>query len=347
MAFTRERNGRHIALYRDSDGKQKSAGTFATKREAVRAARVAEAHGFSDEKTVEVYTDKVRGKVTVAGYAAQWLPGHSITPAAREVYDRALRIHILPALGMRAIADIKASDIKSFFRSLEDRGTSHAMLAKVKTVASALMQSAAEDGLTPVNVVRGVRFQADPPARRRALTAAELKRVRKYMAGEDRLFFDIVMATGARIEEIRGMMAEDVTHGVWTIQRVRSQVGPEFVDRKSTKTGKARSVTLPADLAARIEAAGPGRIFTDVTRQVFRIRWAMACKAAGLDWTPAPRDLRRTFATLARTGGADLESVQHALGHSKLWTTSIYLAERPEVRDDAFLAVQKALRGAA
>jgi integrase len=143
------------------------------------------------------------------------------------------------------------------------------------------------------------------------------------------------------------MLAKDVTDGVWTIQRVRSQVGPEFIDRKSTKTSKPRSVMLPPDVAARIEAAGPGRVFTDVTRQVFRIRWAMACRAAGLDWTPAPRDLRRTFATLARAGGADLEVVQHALGHSKLSTTSIYLDERPEARGEAFLAVQKAMKGAA
>jgi len=347
MASARERNGRFTALYRGTDGKQKSAGTFATKKEALNAARLAEAGLVSAAKTEYAYRSQNRGKVTVAAYADEWLPGHSITPSAREVYARALRIHILPALGNRAVADVKASDVKAVFRSLEAQGTSHGMLSKIKTVLSALMQSAAEDGVCPVNVVRGVRFQADPPARRRALTAAELVRVRKYIAGEDRLLCDIVMATGARIEEVRGMLAEDVTNGVWIIQRVRSQVGPEFIDRKSTKTGKPRSVTLPADLAARIEAAGPGRVFTDVTRQVFRIRWAMACRAAGLDWTPAPRDLRRTFATLARAGGADLEVVQHALGHSKISTTSIYLDERPEARGEALLAVQKALRGAA
>lgn len=345
MAFTRERNGRHIALYRDSDGKQKSAGTYDTRRQALKAAKDAEA-GMPPVKDEAVYLGTVRGKVTVAGYADQWLPGHSITPAAREVYDRTLRIHILPALGMRAIADIKASDIKSFFRSLEDRGTSHAMLAKSKTVLSALMQSAAEDGLCPVNPVRGVRFKADPPARRRAMTGDEVKRVRKYMAGEDRLLFDLVMATGCRIEEARGLLAEDVTHGVWTIQRVRSQVGPEFVDRKSTKTGKPRSVRLPDELAARIEAAGPGRIFTDVTRQVFRIRWAMACRAAGLGWTPAPRDLRRTFATLMRAGGSSLEATRMQLGHSNVVTTDRYLAEPAEPSDDAYRAVQRAIEAA-
>jgi hypothetical protein len=34
-------------------------------------------------------------------------------------------------------------------------------------------------------------------------------------------------------------------------------------------------------------------------------------------------------------------------GHQGLATTDIYLAKRPEAQDDAFLAVQKALQGAA
>ncbi len=252
---------------------------------------------MSVAKTEYAYRSQNRGKVTVRGVrgrvATQSLD-HTVRPW--EVYARALRIHILPALGNQAVANVKASDVKAVFRSLEAQGTSHGMLSKIKTVLSALMQSAAEDGVCPVNVVRGVRFQADPPARRRALTAAELMRVRKYMAGEDRLLCDIVMATGARIEEVRGMLAEDVTNGVWAIQRVRSQVGPEFVDRKSTKTGKPRSVRLPDELAARIEAAGPGRIFTDVTRQVFQFGGRLTCPGsrARLDasTTRPPEDVR-------------------------------------------------------
>jgi hypothetical protein len=43
MASTRERNGRYTGLYRDSVGKQKSAGTFDTDKEALKAAEYAEA----------------------------------------------------------------------------------------------------------------------------------------------------------------------------------------------------------------------------------------------------------------------------------------------------------------
>jgi hypothetical protein len=40
MASTRERNGRFIGLYRDADGKQKSAGTYDTKTAALKAGRL-------------------------------------------------------------------------------------------------------------------------------------------------------------------------------------------------------------------------------------------------------------------------------------------------------------------
>lgn len=39
----------------------------------------------------------------------------------------------------------------------------------------------------------------------------------------------------------------------------------------------------------------------------------------------APHDLRRTCARLARDGGADLETIQHTLGHASVQTTERYI----------------------
>ena len=55
-----------------------------------------------------------------------------------------------------------------------------------------------------------------------------------------------------------------------------------------------------------------------------------ACKAAKL--TPvSPHDLRRTFSKLARQGGAPIEQVQFALGHSSVATTERYLGEEQDL----------------
>ncbi len=47
----------------------------------------------------------------------------------------------------------------------------------------------------------------------------------------------------------------------------------------------------------------------------------------------APHDLRRTFAKLARRGGADLEQIQLSLGHASVTTTARYIGTRQDFQD--------------
>jgi integrase len=47
------------------------------------------------------------------------------------------------------------------------------------------------------------------------------------------------------------------------------------------------------------------------------------CRAKGM--TFRPHDLRRTFAVLAKRGGADYEDIRQALGHASITTTEVYL----------------------
>ena len=142
------------------------------------------------------------------------------------------------------------------------------------------------------------------------------------------------MGTGARIEEVLGMETGDVQDGVWTISRVRNEINSVFTTRERTKTGRTRQVPVSPELVRRIMERGPGRVFPDVTMRTRRTHWRYACQAAGLDWSPAPRDLRRSFATLARVGGADLEAVRIALGHTRLMTTDLYLGELSGIASD-------------
>ena len=59
---------------------------------------------------------------------------------------------------------------------------------------------------------------------------------------------------------------------------------------------------------------------TDAMRKMFK----QTVRAAGLDESLSPHDMRHTFATDLLDGGADLRSVQEMLGHASLSTTQIY-----------------------
>lgn len=56
----------------------------------------------------------------------------------------------------------------------------------------------------------------------------------------------------------------------------------------------------------------------------------------------APHDLRRTFARLAKNGGADLMQIQHTLGHASVKTTEQYIASALDLANPAcdFLGVK-------
>lgn len=62
------------------------------------------------------------------------------------------------------------------------------------------------------------------------------------------------------------------------------------------------------------------RMGTDAMRKMFKA----TVRAAGLDDSLSPHDMRHTFATDLLNGGADLRSVQEMLGHASLSTTQIY-----------------------
>lgn len=110
--------------------------------EALKAARLAEA-GVVPVKTEAVYPARVRGKVTVASYAMEWLDSHPMAPHTRKSYTQALKKHIIPAVGGRVLADVTAADIRVLFRHMERDGASRDLLAKVKTVLSSMLQTAA------------------------------------------------------------------------------------------------------------------------------------------------------------------------------------------------------------
>jgi len=143
---------------------------------------------------------------------------------------------------------------------------------------------------------------------------------------------------GLRLGELLALRWRDVDFAghALTIERAMS-AGVE----SSTKSGKIRRVPLTDQAAAALDRLSRRQHFTTPEDLVFvnelgrtldswalRSRFKRARDAAGLRPLRL-HDLRHTYGSLLAAAGVDLVTIQAAMGHSALATTSIYLHARP------------------
>lgn len=157
----------------------------------------------------------------------------------------------------------------------------------------------------------------------------------------DRAILALLIGTGIRRAELCSL----------TFAHLAQREGRWVILDMIGKRGKVRTVPVPSfakhaiDLWAQAAGISSGLIFRrinksdalageSITEQA--IYYLVANYSRAL-WGEAgiiqPHDLRRTFAKLARRGGAQLEQVSLVLGHSSLRTTQDYLGEQLDLSD--------------
>jgi hypothetical protein len=165
---------RYLALYRDGNGEQKSAGTFGTRKEARNAYARAKAdvlRGVDPGAKSETVYPKVRnGRMTGAAFAARWVEEHPLSGHSRQTYESVLSYHIIPRFGGESLDSVSTHDVATWLRKFEAADEYMALVSKIKTVLSALFQSAAEEGLISVNPVRGIKLRRRGTKHRKAMT---------------------------------------------------------------------------------------------------------------------------------------------------------------------------------
>jgi len=102
------------------------------------------------------------------------------------------------------------------------------------------------------------------------------------------------------------------------------------------KAGRTRTVPVPQWVAEYVlayrEQSEPNNIrLFDLTPQSAFVIVRDSARRAGLGEV-RPHDLRRTFAKLARKGGASIEQISQVLGHSSIDVTQRYLGINLELR---------------
>lgn len=144
-----------------------------------------------------------------------------------------------------------------------------------------------------------------------------MDRVLDLLTPGNRLVMEVALKTGLRVGDILALKS--------------SQIAPK-IKIKEHKTGKRRTVSLPASLVARIlehsagsEWAFPGRKpDRPRTRQAVWYDVKRAAKAYRFSGNISVHSSRKTYAVELLKKCGDMERVQKALNHGHLETTMLY-----------------------
>src|SRR5829696_5447158 len=145
MAWVSERSGargtRYAGIYRDPDGNKRSAGTYSSRREAMRAANREEQKVLSGS-----WRDGSLGQITFRDYVEQeWLPHKHLEVTTRAAYSSYLNKQFYPAFGKRALNKVSPSVVQDWVTKALADGLSPRSIKKYHVFLSSIFRRAVRD----------------------------------------------------------------------------------------------------------------------------------------------------------------------------------------------------------
>ena len=138
---------RFVACYRDPEGRQRSAGTFSSRRAAERAA-----HREDAKVRDGAWHDHTRGQVTFAEYVQTvWLPSKHVETSTLAAYRSYLDKHFLPLFGRRPMGKILPSEVQRWVTTATENGLSPVSVDKYHTLLASVFERALVDRVITVN----------------------------------------------------------------------------------------------------------------------------------------------------------------------------------------------------
>lgn len=282
-------------------------------------------------------------ETTLQQYADVWVRQihRSVEPTTLTVYQRNLRIHILPALGGIKLKDLRRPQIKAW-ASLMKCATNTARLNL--TIVSSILSAAVDDEILEANPVHGIGRRIGLGARDKgelikAMTSEQLAALLDVLRPTALACQFLVYAlTGLRLGEGIGIQRDDILERE-RVLHVRRQVRVDgLVVPPKTRRGTRFVDLAPEALTALKALAGatespwvmspdlgpdPGRAL--VTGRAFRERIRRAL-IKGLAQAKLPdhftiHSFRHTFACLLLQRGEQPDYVQYQLGHGSIQET--------------------------
>ena len=212
MGSTRERTGsdgrvRYTALYRDLKGRQRSAGTFTTRRQADRAWQRAESKVAQGQ-----LGEPGRGRQTFRDYVEKtWLPNHEVEASTRQSYSYILRKHILPEFGPMRMIDILPEHVREWVARLKAGGVKPPTIRQCFVLLSAVFTTALNDQVTFLHPCKGVKTPPVPAQPRTIITPEQFAAVYECLPDEQsRLLVETDVESGLRWGELTELRVRDL-----------------------------------------------------------------------------------------------------------------------------------------
>jgi integrase len=357
-----DRSRRFQAMYRDPSGRQRSAGTYSSRRAAEQAGRRAEAR-------VEAGTwiDRAAGRISFRRYVEEsWWPSRHLELSTKAGYRANLDRHFLPYLGDMPMADILPSTIQIWVTKAVNDGLSARSIVKYHVMLHSIFKRAVRDRIIVHNPCADTELPKVVARKTSILTPDEFDRLLTAIPDRWKPLVLTAIETGLRWGELialrprhvdflrRTITVEDT---VVEVSKKLSPTGERMVIKPYPKDDEPRILRVSQQLldvlAARIKTLDLGRddlLFpstetdggTPVSRNTFRTRvWLPALAKANLGYHVRVHDLRHTHASWLLAGGADLKTVMERMGHSQIQTTQKYLHALPDAQDHALAAFQR------
>ena len=270
---------------------------------------------------------------------------HQIAPSTFSNYQTVVRMHILPILGRKKLAELTVSDVDKLLSFKTDSGLSPSTVRRIRAVLAQCLDQAIRWELVYRNVATLSRSPKMNRHEGRTLTPAQARHLLESLKGHhNEALYALMLSTGLRRGEALGLQWNDFdrTIGVLRVSRQLKREGSRLVTTDTKTSLSRRAVNLPAPMlktlldhearqgAQKVQIGtswiDSGFIFTSSIgtpidpRNLYR-EFQKVCRIAGLgDWHP--HELRHSAASLMLAQGVKIQVVSQVLGHSSIRMTA-------------------------
>jgi integrase len=250
---------RYTAYFVDLRGRQRSAGTFPTRRAADAAWQDAEA----DVRKGRV-GDPARGRQSFRQYVEQtWLPNHEIEISTREAYTYSIHKHLMPDFGPMRMIDILPEHVRAWVVRMRAEGVTPATIRSNKIILSAIFTTAMDDQVTFLHPCKGVRTPPVPSRQLQIITPEQFDLIYKALPEPDyQLLVETEIESGLRWGELTELRPSDldptrlltVSRGVVEVNPTYHPTGGRFLVKDYPKDREYRRFKLSEQITDKLHA---------------------------------------------------------------------------------------------